>query len=75
MTARYVTGCCDRTVAEIEVSGDRVTISPPAGEELYRVKAPPRGRRGRCGQKPGSTAGAGRRRVVGGQRVVGCTPM
>lgn len=42
MTAvRYVVGCCS-TVAEIEVSDDHVTISPPVGEELYRVQAPPR---------------------------------
>ncbi len=39
--ARYVVVCCDRTVADIEVSGDRVTIAPPVGEELYRVQAPP----------------------------------
>jgi hypothetical protein len=42
MTARYVAGCCGHTVAEIEVSDDNVTISPPDGEELYRVQAPPR---------------------------------
>jgi len=38
----YVTSCCDGTVAEIEVNGDHVTISPPAGEELYRLQAPRR---------------------------------
>jgi hypothetical protein len=42
MTTCYVTGCCDHTVAEIKVGDGRVTISPPVGEELYRVKAPPR---------------------------------
>ncbi len=42
MTAtRYVVDCCNCTVAEIEVSGEHVTISPPVGEELYRVQAPP----------------------------------
>lgn len=39
---RYVIGCCDSTVAGIEVSAEDVTIFPPDGEELYRLTVPPR---------------------------------
>jgi len=39
----YVAACCSDTVAEVEVSDDgQVTIAPPAGEDIYRVQAPPR---------------------------------
>lgn len=38
----YVIGCCDGTVAEIEVDAGHVTISPPPGTELYRLQAPAR---------------------------------
>lgn len=38
---RYIAECCGSTVADIEVNGDQVTIRPPAGEELYRLKTPP----------------------------------
>lgn len=40
--ARYVVSCCGQTVAEIEISGHQATIRPPDGEDLYRVKPPPR---------------------------------
>jgi hypothetical protein len=39
---RYTVACCASIVAEIEVIGDHVTIQPPKGEDLYRVKPPPR---------------------------------
>jgi hypothetical protein len=39
----YTVACCtDETVAEIEIGGDRVTVHPPEGENLFRIKPPPR---------------------------------